>query len=41
MVPELGMFSDYGHIIIPICLILYACLYTYLCHEYDPIDYDE
>jgi hypothetical protein len=27
-----------GHIIIPICIIIYMGLYTYLCQEYGPID---
>lgn len=37
---DLGLLKDYGHIIISIALILYASLYTYLCHvyEYTPID---
>jgi hypothetical protein len=37
-VNELGLFKDYGHIIIPICLIFYGILYTILCNEYGAID---
>lgn len=37
---DLGLFKDYGHIILSIGLILYGSLYTYLCNEYEPIDQD-
>lgn len=35
---DLGLFKDYGHYIISLCLISYAALYTYLCNDYGPID---
>lgn len=35
---DLGYIKDYGHIILSISLICYGTLYTYLSHEYDPID---
>jgi len=35
---DLGLFKDYGHIVISSVLILYGVLYTYLANEYGPID---
>jgi len=32
---DLGLFKDYGHLIISICLIVYAILYGYLAREYE------
>ena len=35
---SLGYMREYGHIIIPLCIICYMGLYTYLCQEYGEID---
>jgi len=35
---DLGLMKDYGHIILSVFLIFYGIMYTYLAHEYGPID---
>lgn len=38
---DLGLIEDYGHIIMSSALIFYGILYTYLSHEYGPVDEEE
>jgi hypothetical protein len=35
---DLGLFKDYGFLIIFFCIIFYTATYTYLCQEYGEID---
>jgi hypothetical protein len=35
---DLGLFKDYGNIIITIIILSWGVLYTFLCNDYDPID---
>jgi len=35
---NLGYMKDYGHIIIPLCIICYMILYIYLYQEYGETD---
>jgi len=38
---DLGLFKDYGHIILSAFMILYGMLHSYLAKEYESLDEDE
>lgn len=35
---DLGYFKEYGHMIIPLVLLSWGSLYTFLCNDYGCID---
>jgi hypothetical protein len=35
---DLGLFKDYGHIIIPLCIMFYMGTYIFLARDYGYID---